>query len=150
MRHIVKGIRSVAAVGGLALLLPLGACDSVREDLLAADDPDIISPDAVKSPEGADALRIGALSRLRNITAGGEGAWLLGGLLVDEWKSSDTFLQRNETDERKVQDNNGNVIGMWRATHRPRISAREAIVKLQEYKPNPPWGIGQMYFVMGF
>ena len=150
MRHIAKSIRSVAAVGGLALLLPLGACESVRDDLLAADDPDIISPDAVKSPEGAEALRIGALSRLRAITAGGEGAWLLGGLLVDEWKSSDTFLQRNETDERKVQDNNANVQGMLRDLYRPRTNAREAIDALREFKPTPAANIGQMYFVMGF
>jgi starch-binding outer membrane protein, SusD/RagB family len=150
MRHIAKSIRSVAAVGGLALLLPLGACESVRDDLLAADDPDIISPDAVKSAEGAEALRIGALSRLRTITAGGEGAWLLGGLLVDEWKSSDTFLQRNETDERKVQDNNANVQGMLRDLYRPRTNAREAIDALREFKPTPAANIGQMYFVMGF
>jgi starch-binding outer membrane protein, SusD/RagB family len=149
MRHIAKGIRSVAAVGGL-LLLPLGACSDVREDLLAADDPDIILPEAVNSAEGADALRIGALSRLRVITAGGEGAWMLGGMLVDEWKSSDTFLQRNETDERKVQDNNANVQTMLRNLYRPRVSAREAIDALLEFKPTPAANIGQMYFVMGF
>jgi len=150
MRHLANDIRSVAAVAGLALLLPLGACDRVRENLLEADDPDIINPDAVKSAEGAEALRIGALSRLRIITAGGEGAWMLGGLLVDEWKSSDTFLQRNETDERKVQDNNGNVQTMLRELYRPRTSAVEAIQALREYKPTPAANIGQMYFVMGF
>ena len=151
MRHVTHCARSVVAAGAIALGgLSVAACDSVREDLLSADDPDIINPDAVRSAEGAEALRIGAMSRLRNITAGGEGAWLLGGLLTDEWKSSDTFLQRNETDERKVQDNNGNVQGMLRELYRPRTNAREAINALLEYKPNPPANIGQMYFVMGF
>lgn len=150
MRHTLPVRR--AAVTGAAILLALssGGCDSLRENLLAADDPDIINPDAVRSADGAEALRIGAVGRLRDITAGGEGAWLLGGLLVDEWKSSDTFSQRNETDERKVQDNNGNVNGMLRALHRPRTSAREALNALREYKPIPSANLGQMYFVMGF
>ena len=141
---------AVPAVAAGALVAALAACDRARESLLAADDPDIISPTAVQSAEGAEALRVGALSRLRNITAGGEGAWMLGGLLVDEWKSSDTFSQRNETDERKVQDNNGNVNGMLRDLYRPRTAAREAINALREYRPTPTWTIAQMYFVMGF
>jgi len=151
MRHSIHRTRSVVAAGALALgLLSAGACNSVREDLLAADDPDIISPDAVKSAEGADALRVGALSRLRTITAGGEGAWMLGGLLVDEWKSSDTFSQRNETDERKIDENNANVQDMLRNLYRPRTAAREAIAALREYMPQPAANIGQMYFVMAF
>lgn len=151
MRTVTHGARSVVAAGVLALgSLALGGCDRVREDLLAADDPDIISPEAVKSAEGADALRIGALGRLRNITAGGEGAWMLGGLLVDEWKSSDTFSQRNETDERKIDENNGNVQNMLRELYRARTAAREAINALREFKPEPAANIGQMYFVMAF
>jgi hypothetical protein len=151
MRYVTHSARSVVAAGVIAFgAIGLAACDNVREDLLSAEDPDIINPDAVRSAEGAEALRVGAMSRLRNITAGGEGAWLLGGLLTDEWKSSDTFLQRNETDERKIQDNNGNVQGMLRELYRPRTNAREAINALREFKPNPPANIGQMYFVMGF
>ena len=151
MRTFTRRARWVAPVGvAVAALLTLASCSDPQDALLEADDPDIITPESANSSEGAEALRIGAMGRLQNITAGGENTWLLGGLLVDEWKSSDTFSQRNETDERKVQDNNGNVMGMWRATHRARTSAREALVKLQEYRPTPAWGIGQMYFVMGF
>ena len=145
-RALARGLAAAAA----GALLAAGACDSVTDTLLEAEDPDIISPEAVQSAEGADALRVGALGRLRIITGGGEGAWLLGGLLVDEWKSSDTFSQRNETDERKVQDNNGNVNGMLRELYRPRVAAREAINALREYRPTPTWTIAQMYFVMGF
>jgi hypothetical protein len=151
MRHSTHRARSVAATGALVLgLLSLGACSNVREDLLEADDPDIISPEAVKSADGAEALRIGALGRLRTITAGDESAWLLGGLLVDEWKSSDTFSQRNETDERKIDENNANVNSMLRDLYRPRTAAREAINALREFKPEPAANIGQMYFVMAF
>ena len=142
--------RWVLAAGVIALLT-MGACkNSVTDSLLDAQDPDIIDPNSVNSAEAADALRIGALSRLRTITAGGEGAWMLGGLMTDEWKSGDTFLQRNETDQRLVQVNNANVQTMYRDLHRARTSAREAIIKLNEFKPLPSSNIGQMYFVMGF
>ncbi|MCC6316385.1 MAG: hypothetical protein IT361_01745 [Gemmatimonadaceae bacterium] len=129
-------------------------CSSLREDLLKADDPDIISPDAVKSAAGADALRLGALSRLRDVGPGGGGsngtAWTQGGLLVDEWKSANTFFQHNETDERKVQDNNSVVLAMLRDAYRARTSAREAINGLREFKPSPASNIGQMYFATAF
>ena len=141
----------IVAAGLLALATgALSGCENLREDLLAVDDPDIITPTTINSPEAADALRVGALARFRGATAGGESAWLLGGLLVDEWKSSDTFLQRNETDQRNVQESNGNVQGMLRELYRVRTNAREAIEALRQYKPNPPAGIGQMYFIMAF
>lgn len=153
MRHTLPVRRAVVTGAVILFALSFGGCDSVRENLLAADDPDIINPDAVRSADGAEALRIGAVSRLRAITAGsgaGDSPWMLFGLLTDEWKSSDTFSQRNETDERKVQDNNANVNTVLRDVHRPRTSAREALDALREYKPNPPANLGQMYFVMGF
>lgn len=141
-------IRRAAALGAAALAL--AACDSVTDSLLDAPDPDIIDPSSATSAEAADALRVGAVARLRNITAGGEGAWMLGGLLTDEWKSSDTFSQRNETDQRRVQDSNGNVQGMYRELHRARNSGREALNALREFKPTPTANLGQMYFVIGF
>jgi hypothetical protein len=152
MWHMTGSVRGVAraAVIGAAVLLMLGACDRIRNDLLEAPDPDIINPGSVNSPEAAEALRIGALSRLRNITAGGESAWLLGGLLSDEWRSGDTFLQRNETDQRQIQENNGNVNGMMREIYRARNTAREALIALETYKPTPTSNLGQMYFVLGF
>lgn len=155
MRMTSCRARRGAAVGlALAVFSSLTACDSVREDLLAADDPDIISPDAVKSAAGADALRVGALSRLRDLGPGGGGSngtvWVQAGLLTDEWKSSNTFSQHNETDERKVQDNNSVALSMLRDLYRARTSAREAINGLREFKPTPAANIGQMYFVIGY
>lgn len=148
MLTIRHSIRRAAALGAAACTL--AACDSITDSLLEAPDPDLISPDATANAEAADALRIGALDRLRAITAGGEGAWMLGGLLTDEWKSSDTFSQRNETDQRRVQDSNGNVQGMYRDLHRARNSARQALIALTEFKPTPTANLGQMYFVLGF
>lgn len=139
-------LRGALAAGVAASLL---ACSSVTDTLLEAEDPDIIQPSTVSTPEAADATRLGALGRFRNITGGGEGAWMLGGLLADEWKSGDTFLQRNETDQRIVQENNGNVQGMLREIYRARTNARESLGFLERLKPNPTSNRGELWFVIG-
>ncbi len=149
MTNMNQIIRRVAAAGTVMVLVgSLAACEGTRHQLLDAATPDLISPSTATSSDAADALRVGALARVRNITAGGEGAWMLGGLLTDEWKSSDTFSQRNETDQRTVQESNANVQSMYREIHRVRNTAREAINALKQYKPAPAWGIGQMYFAI--
>jgi hypothetical protein len=141
--------RAAALTLSALLLASIPGCERVRSNLLEAVDPDLIMPATISSAEAADALRVGALGRVRGITAGGEGVWLLGGLLTDEWKSADTFSQRNETDQRSILESNANVQNMYRPLHRVRTSAREAINALTTYKPAPAWGIGQMYFSMG-
>lgn len=140
--------RAAAITLSALLLIPITSCDQVRGNLLEAIDPDLILPATVSSPEAADALRVGALARVRGITAGGE-VWLLPGMLTDEWKSSNTFSQHNETDQRSVQESNGTLQGVSRALPRVRTSAREAINALNTFKPAPAWGIGQMYFAIG-
>ena len=142
--------RGLAAGLLAAVIMTSTGCERVREDLLAAEDPDIINPQTVTSAEAADALRIGAMARFRSATAGGEGPWQDGGLLVDEWKSSNTFSQHNETDQRQVQESNSVIQGMLRDVYRARTNAREAILALEQYKPDPVANIGQMYFVIGF
>jgi hypothetical protein len=135
----------------MALVLLAGVGCDVKQELLNAPDPDIINPGDVNSPEAAEALRVGAVSRLRTFTTGtgSEELWLMSGLLTDEWKSSDTFSQRNETDQRQVQLNNANIQTMLREIYRARTSAREALGALRVYLPDPG-SIGQMYFIMGF
>ena len=152
MRFSRYHLRAVLS-GALVCVLPVMGCNSVKDELLDAPDPDIINPGDIQSPEGADALRVGAFTRLRLITAGSESAWLYGGLLTDEWKSSDTFSQRNETDQRGIQLNNANIQTMYRDIPRAWNSAHEAIALLQKFPPkytNANWGVAQMYFVMGF
>jgi hypothetical protein len=141
-------------VAGVALAFSATAlttgCERIREDLLAAEDPDVINPSTVTTAEAADALRIGALARFRSATAGDEGPWQDGGLLVDEWKSSNTFFQHNETDQRQVQESNSVIQGMLRTVYRSRTNAREAILALEKYKPEPVSNIAQMYFVIAY
>jgi hypothetical protein len=139
----------VAAIGA-ALCIP-AACDNAKDTLLDAPIPTVIDPAAVQNADGAESLRIGAFSRLRTITAGsgaGDSPWMFAGLLTDEWKSSDTFSQRNETDQRLVQTNNANLTPILRDLYRTRNSAREALNSLTQYKPDPAYNLGQMYFTM--
>jgi hypothetical protein len=143
---------------GLVLLtaagLTLAACSSFTDSLLQATDPDIIDPKDVQSADGAEGVRLGALARLTTLTASApanaEGVWFMGGLLTDEWKSGDTFTQRDETDKRTIALDNSIVTAGYRYIHRSRISANQAIDLLRKYKPAPASNIGQMYFVRGY
>ena len=147
--QIIRG-RMIAAVILSGAVAVLGACSDLKENLLEAQDPDIIDPAAVQSAAGAVAVRNGALARLRTATADGESTWLFGGLLVDEWATSSTFVQNDETDQRATKLDNGTVNGELRALYRVRTSANQAIVLLNKYRPTPSADIGEMYFARGF
>jgi hypothetical protein len=130
--------------------MSLAACDKVKNSLLEAVDPDVINPSAVQSPNGAVAVRNGALSRLRTATADGESTWLFGGLLVDEYATSSTFVQNDETDQRSIQLNNSIVNSMLRQLYRVRTSSNQAIQLLNTWRPTPDEDIGEMFFARGF
>jgi len=124
-------------------------CDA-KTALLEAVDPDIIDPSSVQSAAGAIAVRNGALARLRAATADDESTWLFGGLLVDEWATSSTFVQNDETDQRQTKLDNATVQGELRALYRVRTSANQAIDLLNKYRPTPASDIAEMYFARGF
>ncbi len=131
-----------------AVALLLSACSA--DTLLLAPDPDLVTPGAVQSAEGANAVYIGALGRFRNITGGAESSWLFGGLLADEWSTSSTFIQNDETDQRQIQENNGSVTGMFRDLARVRTASTQAIAGLAEYQPTRIAERAEMYFARGF
>ncbi len=142
--------RAVVATLALAVVAGLAACDTVKTNLLEAIDPTIIDPSSVQSAAGATAVRNGALARLRTATADGESSWMFGGLLADEWATSSTFVQNQETDQRSIQLNNGTVNTELRALYRVRTDANQAIKLLLKYKPAPAADIAEMYFARGF
>src|SRR5678815_5112273 len=109
MRILLKSGRVVFKTLALTAVAGLAACDTVKTNLLEAVNPDIINPSSVQSAAGATAVKNGALARLRTATADGESTWMFGGLLVDEWATSSTFVQNQETDQRSIQLNNGTV-----------------------------------------
>lgn len=138
-----------AVAAGLLSLVPAAACN-IKDELLAPQNPGLIDPSNVNSPDAADALRIGALGQLKSTTAGGETLWLYGGLITDEWKSSDTFLQRNETDQRAIQTNNANIASAYAGIQQARGFIRDAIEAMTKYLPDEKGEIGELYFALGF
>ena len=57
MRTLMSRARLVAVTGATIIgLLPFAACSDLREDLLAADDPDIITPESANSVQGAEGI----------------------------------------------------------------------------------------------
>lgn len=143
---IHRCIRGMAA-GVMAVLL--WGCNP-SEELLESKDPDIIDPIDVDSPDGAEAMRIGALDRFRDLTGGSESTWLFGGLLADEWATSSTFVQNDETDERRTKEDNSSIEGMLRDIYQTRLSANQAIAALQKWAPAGAVNIAEMYFARGY
>lgn len=143
--------RQFITAGVLAALV-LSGCSQFKDELLEPQQPGVIGPDQTGSPTAADALRKGALDRLRAATVGSGGTetmWTLGGLMADEWKSGDTFIQRVETDQRLIQGNNADVAAMYLAMHRARGAARDALAAMEKYLPDPKANFAQMYWVLG-
>lgn len=150
MQNIRYRARCAAAVA-VMLVAPLGmnACN-FKDELLEPQNPGLIDPSQVNSPDAADALRIGALGTLKSQTGGGETFWLYGGLLTDEWKSADTFLQRNETDQRVIQTNNANIGSAYSGIQQARGFLRDAIEQMTKYLPDQQGNIGELYLALGF
>ena len=146
MMNQMNRLRWLAIAGAL---MSAGGCNW-KEQLLDPQNPSVIDPASVNTPAAAEAVRVGAFGRLKAITAGGESTWLYGGLITDEWKSSDTFSQRNETDQRSVQTNNANIQGAYTTLQQSRGFVRTAIDLLNKYTPDSTRNIGQMYMAAGF
>ena len=102
--------RRTAAAGGRRGEPVLGACDA-KQELLAPQQPGVISPSAVANATAADALYVGALGAGRTSMNGGggntEALWNWEALFTDEVRSADTFSQRNDADQRNLQTNDG-------------------------------------------
>ena len=150
MRYVSQGVRLVAGASLIASTVLLMSGCNAKETLLEAKDPDIIDPANVDNPDGAEALRIGTLDRFNAVTAGSESTWLFGGLLADEWATSSTFVQNDETDERNIKLDNSSITNQLRALYRVRLSANQAIAGLRKYAPTGVVNIAEMYLARGF
>lgn len=145
--------RRAASVVALAALT-MGACTSTGE-ILSVTDPDIINPSDVTSAAGANAVRLGALARLNVATSGGntdtEGLFLLSGLFADEWNNGDSFIARQEIDQRTITLQNNFLTEANRTLHRARLAGEQAVQLLREYSPGAaPSDVAEMYFVQAY
>ena len=123
-------IRSVGRwtlVAGVILApVAFGACDAKKE-LLEPQQPGVIAPGDIQNATGAEALYVGALSRMKRALNGfSDAAWTWAGLFTDDFKSADTFSQRNDADQRNLQDNDALVTAIWNGLQQGRGYARTA------------------------
>jgi hypothetical protein len=118
---------------------------------LEVETPDIINPADVQSPAGADAVRTGTLARFNAATTGSESLFLLGGLFADEWINGDSFIARQEIDQRVITVQNNFLTDANRVMHRARLSARQAIDLMKQYRPTAPgWQVAEMFLVEAY
>ncbi len=134
----------------LALTLTAAGCQSANDKFLQVTDPDIIDPSAVVSPEAAVAVANGAIATFRLTTGAGESSWLFGGLLVDEWSTSSTFIQNDETDQRQTAEFNSSVTGQLRNLYRARTRADQGIAALKTGRPDLRALMAEMYLTRGY
>lgn len=138
---------------GLAVVLlasvPAAACDS---GILEVTDPDVIFD--ANSAAGAQALRNGVILRLAQAVSGVQGPdalFVYGGLLTDEWRSGDTFVQRNNQDQRIWDPQNTFNAGPYRALNRVRVESQNAVVAIRKYMPaDSTFLVGQMFALAAY
>ena len=150
--HLLSGRSRYGAA--VAVALSLAACQSVNDRVLSVTDPDVIPPSDLTTASAASAasvsLAYGAINTFRATTGAAESSWLFGGLLADEWSTSSTFIENDETDQRKVREFNGSVTGMLRNLYRVRTRANQALVAMLQYNPTQRTLISELYFARGF
>jgi hypothetical protein len=144
--------RSLRSLGAVTLLLPFAACG-----LLDTSQPNIVDPGTLDSPEGAQTLRIGALTDFAFAQDGDgtgfeDGHILLSGLMSDEFVLSTTPPTEQEIDQRRVFETNSTLADLFLNLHRARAAAEGAAAALEEFSPDPTVepGIAEMHSLAGY
>src|SRR5216110_1791450 len=127
----------------LALAAALGGC---KADILGATDPDIILD--ANSASAALALKNGVLLRLAQALNGVQGPdafFVYSGLVTDEWRSGDTFVQRNNQDQRIWEPTNTFNADPYRRLNRVRVEAVAATRALRQFVPDSLYLVGRLF-----
>lgn len=133
---MIISLRSLRAAA-LLTLIPLGACG-----LLDTDQPNIIDPGEINSPEGAMALREGAIADFAFAKDGDgtqfdDGLILAGGLLTDEFIHSTTPPSQQEVDQRTTALINPTLSDVYRNLHQARRGLEVAAAALRQFLVSP-------------
>jgi hypothetical protein len=149
MRALVAG--AAAVLGAISL----SACN-VKNELLAPQQPGVILPGDVQSPTAAEGLYNGAVGEfIRGLSgttsSNQESIWQFSGLMTDEFRSSDTFSQRNDADQRVTQNNDAVLSAAYDTLQKNRGYARIALNAMQQFEPTTSASHqAEMYLVIGF
>lgn len=142
-------IRAVALIFGLAAATGCG--------LLDTEQPNIIDPGTLGSPEGAAALRLGALADFAfavdgDGTQNDDGLILVSGLLSDEFIHSTTPPSQQEIDQRTTAIINPSLSDLYRNLHKARAGSDNAAAALQAFllTPEESPDIAEMQSLAGF
>jgi hypothetical protein len=133
----------------LGALLAYGC--GVTDKLLEPQNPGLIDPSAVASPDAAEALRVGALGVFRKLVSGCPGdecLWQESGTLADEYKNADFQNTRQDIDQRTITSNNP-TLDYWAITQ-IRGYVRDGIGAMQTYLPERTAEIGELSMALGF
>lgn len=145
MLEYMKRLKLVGPVTLAALaFMPLLACDP--GEVLEVSDPDII--ENVTTAAGAFALRNGVHLRFVQATSGIQNAdalFLMGGLLSDEWRSGDTFVQRNNMDQRIFEPTNSFHENRFRDLNRVRVEGERAIRAIRQFAPDSTAAVAGLF-----
>jgi len=154
MRNRYQDVRRVLVTAGVVASAAL-AVGCSTDSLLQAPDPDLINPPDIQSADGANAVRLGAMRRWTQVTAGpnsngNESTWLFGGLLVDEWGTASTFVQNDQVDERRATSDNATVTNAFRSLNRVRTAVNQALPLMYTFRPTEATNIAELYFARAF
>jgi len=144
---------ALCAIAGLAFVALTGC--NVKDQLLAPQNPGIIDPSAVNSPTAALALRVGALSRYKQLTNGNgtEAVWEYAGTLADEYKNSDFLTDRVAIDQRIIDPANGIISGQtatYAVVTQSRGFIRDAIGAMAKFLPDSTGLRGELWAELAF
>ena len=143
----------VLAVG----VLSVGACDRVKNELLAPQNPGLVDQGAVGSAAAAAALKVGAMGKIKLVSSDRQtnaGAfawsslWQTVGLFTDEFSNSDFQNSQNDVDARSMSPDN--TASNYSRITQARGFVRDAIAAERQYEPQKTADIAELYLGMGF
>ncbi len=155
MIRLLRSAESALVTGATTLVLLAATACNARQELLAPQQPGVISPGNVQSPIAAEGLYDGAVGQFKQGLLGGNGnqetIWQFTGLFTDEYRSSDTFSQRNDADQRVTQTQDQVLSPLYVTLQQTRGFAHNAILALQQFEPTTSnTHQAEMYFVISF
>ena len=125
--------------------------------LLDTDQPNIIDPNEIDSPEGAQALALGALADFAFAKDGDgtqfdDGLILTSGLLADEFVHSTTPPSQQEVDQRTTALINPTLSDVYRNLHKARAGLENAAAALRQFlvAPDETPDIAEMESLAGY
>lgn len=133
------GLRAIVLLAGL----PLAACDQLTD----IEAPDALTGESLSNPEGALALRNGAIRLFYENIGSGFGAIGISALISDEVISSELAL-RTEIDARRVTGFGGET--GWESLHTARVALHTAIAAMHEWRPTEHERIAQLFAFEAF